>query len=30
MAASIFKEVRDRVAKDPEYVIMRKQWREQE
>jgi hypothetical protein len=30
MAASIFKEVRDRVAKDPEYVMMRKQWRAQE
>ena len=27
VAASIFKEIRDRVAKDPEYVIMRKQWR---
>jgi hypothetical protein len=27
MAANIFKEVRDRVAMDPEYVIMRKQWR---
>ena len=30
MSASIFKEVRDRVAKDPEYVMMRKQWRAQE
>jgi hypothetical protein len=27
MAAQIFKEVRDRVAYDPEYVKMRKQWR---
>ena len=27
MAASIFKEVRDMVAKDSEYVIMRKEWR---
>jgi len=27
MAASVFKEIRDRVAKDPEYVMMRKQWR---
>ena len=27
MAASIFKEVRDRVTVDPEYVKMRKQWR---
>lgn len=27
MAASIFKEVRDRVTVDPEYVIMRKEWR---
>ena len=26
-SASIFKEVRDRVAYDPEYVKMRKQWR---
>ena len=30
MAASIFKEVRDRVAVDPEYVMMRKQWRSEE
>ena len=30
MAASIFKEVRDRVAMDPEYVMMRKQWRSEE
>lgn len=30
MAASVFKEIRDRVAMDPEYVIMRKQWRAQE
>lgn len=30
MAASIFKEVRDRVAYDPEYVKMRKQWRSEE
>jgi len=29
-SASIFKEVRDRVAKDPEYVMMRKQWRSAE
>lgn len=27
MAASVFKEVRDRVAHDSEYVIMRKAWR---
>ncbi len=27
MAANIFKEVRDRVALDSEYVMMRKQWR---
>jgi len=27
MAASVFKEIRDRVAYDPEYVMMRKQWR---
>jgi hypothetical protein len=26
-SARIFKEVRDRVAMDPEYVIMRKEWR---
>lgn len=30
MAASIFKEVRDRVASDPEYAIMRKKWRSEE
>lgn len=30
MAASIFKQVRDRVAYDPEYVKMRKEWRAQE
>lgn len=30
MAASIFKEVRDRVAKDPEYVRMRGEWRSSE
>jgi len=30
MAASIFKEIRDRVAKDPEYVMMRKKWRAEE
>ena len=30
MAASIFKEVRDRVAYDSEYVKMRKQWRSSE
>ena len=29
-SASIFKEVRDRVAYDPEYVKMRKQWRASE
>jgi hypothetical protein len=29
-AAKIFKEVRDRAAYDPEYVIMRKQWRTSE
>ena len=29
-SASIFKEIRDRVAVDPEYVRMRKEWREQE
>ncbi len=29
-SARIFKEVRDRVAYDPEYVRMRKNWREQE
>jgi len=30
MAASIFKEIRDRVAYDPKYVMMRKQWRASE
>ena len=30
MSASIFKEIRDRVAYDPEYVRMRKEWRCQE
>ena len=30
MSASIFKEIRDRVANDPEYVMMRKQWRASE
>ena len=30
MAAMVFKEVRDRVAMDSEYVIMRKQWRASE
>jgi hypothetical protein len=30
MAATIFKEVRDRVAMDSEYVTMRKQWRNNE
>jgi len=29
-SARIFKEVRDRVAYDPEYVMMRKQWRKDE
>ena len=29
-SARIFKEVRDRVALDPEYVMMRKQWRKDE
>jgi len=29
-AAQIFKKVRDRAAYDPEYVIMRKQWRTSE
>lgn len=29
-SAKIFKEVRDRVAYDPEYVRMRKLWRAQE
>ena len=29
-SANIFKKVRDRVAKDQKYVIMRKQWRLQE
>ena len=30
MSASVFKEIRDRVAYDPEYVRMRKEWRTQE
>ena len=30
MAAMVFKEVRDRVAMDPEYAMMRKQWRASE
>ena len=29
-SAKIFKEVRDRVAYDPEYVLMRKEWRSNE
>lgn len=29
-SARIFKEIRDRVAHDPEYVIMRKKWRSEE
>ena len=29
-SAKIFKEVRDRVAYDPEYVTMRKEWRASE
>ena len=29
-SAAIFKEVRDKVAKDPDYVTMRKQWRASE
>ena len=29
-SAAIFKEVRDKVAKDPDYVTMRKEWRSQE
>ena len=29
-SAKIFKEVRDRVAYDPEYVMMRKEWRSNE
>ena len=29
-SAKIFKEVRDRVAYDPEYVTMRKEWRSKE
>jgi hypothetical protein len=30
MAAMVFKNIRDRVAYDPEYVRMRKEWRSQE
>ncbi len=30
ISASIFKEIRDRVAYDPEYVMMRKEWRQSE
>ena len=30
MAAMVFKNIRDRVANDPEYVRMRKEWRAQE
>jgi hypothetical protein len=30
MAAMVFKNIRDRVANDPEYVRMRKEWRTQE
>jgi hypothetical protein len=30
MAAMVFKNIRDRVANDPEYVRMRKEWRSQE
>ena len=29
-SAAIFKEVRDKVAKDPDHVTMRKQWRASE
>jgi hypothetical protein len=30
MSAMVFKNIRDRVANDPEYVRMRKEWRSQE